>query len=191
MKALLSVSLEDKDIQPMIDRYRFKNEDSRSLKYLVHTVNPIIKPYLYYSIDNDNSRVYVLLTLGCGIDSLTISYKERGDLKSSYMIDCIGCELLSKAYPKMIAFIEKVTGNYVASMEFLGDKYPLEMIHGFMEKLKPSEIKITEGLMLIPSKTVSIILPLTNTPKTYNCDSYNSCSNCKNLSCAMRRITSS
>lgn len=174
-----------RDIEEIIKRYHFNECDKAKLEALYMAVRPLIENNEYYICKGD--EVHALISLGDGIDQLVFLYEKMGAIEEAYMVDCIGTHILLQGYSTFIERIEAETGLFVQSLEFLGDKYPLELVKEFMEELKPEKIKMKESYQLSPSKTVSLVLEMAKeAPKNKN--ACNICSNCGNVTCLQRNV---
>ncbi|MEE1027134.1 MAG: hypothetical protein UH211_00440 [Agathobacter sp.] len=191
MKIPLDVSLDKKDFDIFLDRYHFSKGDIDDVKSLYKAINPLIAAEAFYSMDNSNIDVAIddfatcFITLGFGIDSIQDVYIEQELVMESYIIDCLASELLSKAYTAFIDLFEKKTGKFVSKIDFLGDKYPIELVEKIYQNIKPEKIKYNKSFQLIPSKTVSMLLSLSNSKSNF--DVCNTCATCKNRDCSMRK----
>lgn len=186
MKENLQLPTDKINIPSLLKRYHFSEGDYALIDELVNEIKPLLSPVLYYSLNEKSTQANALLTLGIGIDQLSSKYTSDGILLKSYAIDCIACELLSIAYTQMIDIVEHYSHKFVCHMEFLGSKYPLEMIDDFIKLLKPEEISANSSFMLTPQKTVCLILPLSDTPVNHN-KNHSYCLQCQNLDCDMRQ----
>lgn len=191
MKIDINISLDNNDLCLLIDRYHFRNCDFEHLRDLYGALIPLIEPGAYYCINHCNEQIdfdeyaACIVTLGDGIDKLQELYSDRELLEEAYMIECIGMELLSKAYKVLIKELESITGKYVSRLEFLGDTYSLELLPNLFEQINPENISYNSYLQIIPSKSVSLLLPLSMEGTTNELCSV--CLTCKNKTCAMRK----
>ena len=105
-------------------------------------------------------------------------------IMESYMIDCLASELLVKAYKQFVKYIEANSGKFVLKLDFLGDKYPVVMDYKLYEQDKSENISYKSCYQLSPSKTVTILQPLSEQkPENNVC---NTCYLCKNMNCTIR-----
>lgn len=182
MKAKVDISLENKDFDKLISRFHFNESSRESIVSFYSVIKPLLNPIAFYEIENE--KINILMTLGDGIDELIELYEKNNCLEEAYIIDCIGSELLSKAYKAMIKKIEADTGKFVSSLQFLGDKYPLEMTKDFFEKLRPEGMSYNDAFILTPSKSVSMIMTLSEEKPA--CPVENECNACQNFTCPNR-----
>lgn len=64
---------------------------------------------------------YCAVTLGAGIDRLQERCSDSGDMSGAYMLECLGCVLLQKAYDIVDELLRENTGLYVQRYVFPGD----------------------------------------------------------------------
>ena len=193
MKKILDVSLDNKDFDIFLDRFHFNKDDIDNIKALYRAIIPLVTAEADYCLDNGNldraidinDFVTCFITLGSEIDSIQAVYMEQELIMEAYIIDCLASELLSKAYGSFIDFLEKITGKFVSKIDFLGDEYPIELIEKIYQKIRPENIKYNQSFQLIPSKTVTMLLSLSDSK--LNSDVCNMCSSCKNRECSMRK----
>ena len=107
------------------------------------------------------------------------------------MVDCISLELLSKAYEEFAHIIEQASALHLSQLSFLGDTYSLALLPQIYKKLMPDTISLTEGHMLKPLKTATLILHLDIKKHASLAHLCNSCDACKNYSCPTRKSSTS
>ena len=107
------------------------------------------------------------------------------------MVDCISLELFSKAYEEFAHIIEQDSALYLSQLSFLGDTYSLALLPQIYKKLMPDTISLTEGHMLKPLKTATLILHLDIKKHASLAHLCNSCDACKNYSCPTRKSSTS
>lgn len=190
MKIKLDVSLGNKDFESIIRKYHFRTIDFDDLKALYRAIFPLIDSYAYYNYNFADQEIdyaeYVscFITLGNSVDKIQTVYMDKELIMESYMIDCLASELLVKAYKQFVKYIEENSGKFVLKLDFLGDKYPVEMVSKLYEQDKPENISYNSCYQLSPSKTVTILLPLSeHKPENNVC---NTCYLCKNMNCTIR-----
>ena len=122
------------------------------------------------------------------MDEMAELYLSHEQIQEAYMIDCISLMLLSKAYEEFAHVIEEQSGLYLTELSFLGDQYSLELLPQIYERLAPDDISLTEGNMLKPLKTATLVLQLDAHQHTNVKQLCNTCANCKNFSCPSRKV---
>lgn len=197
MKCKLTPELSSGDWKDFCSRFHFASTDLPHIQAIYTALLPLVECYAYYSLDQDLDEVslshyaYGFVTLGTGIDELSELYLNHEQIQEAYIVDCISLVLLSKAYEEFAHVIENQTNLYPAELSFLGDTYSLDLLPQIYERLAPDAIRLTEGLMLRPLKTATLILHLDTIAHTDLKQLCNTCATCKNLSCPSRKTSAS
>ncbi len=193
MKTKLIPRLSASDWKDFCSRFHFASADLPRIKSIYTALLPLTEAYAYYSLEQDLSDVslshyaYGFVTLGNGIDELSDLYLKHEQIEEAYIIDCLSLVLLSKAYEEFAQLVEKETKLHLSELSFLGDKYSLNLLPQIYENLAPDKIRLTEGQILMPLKTASLILALDTKAHSDIKKMCNSCAACKNLSCPSRK----
>lgn len=189
----LHTSIGEKDIDELIKRYHFNSNDIYSYMGIAKILQSLLKIQGYYEWVTDDiiteydSCLVGFMTIGEGIDKLQELYSQYGGIEEEYLIDCLGSIILMKNYELFIQEIQKRTGMWVEKIEFLGDKYSIELLPKLHEICKPENISYTSDYILIPKKSVSFLLPLSDRPSNNPC---NICTNCENQFCIFKKSDS-
>ena len=197
MKCKLTPELSSGDWKDFCSRFHFASTDLPHIQAIYTALLPLVECYAYYSLDQDLDEVslshyaYGFVTLGTGLDELSELYLNHEQIQEAYIVDCISLVLLSKAYEEFAHVIENQTNLYPAELSFLGDTYSLNLLPQIYERLAPDAIRLTEGLMLRPLKTATLILHLDTIAHTDLKQLCNTCATCKNLSCPSRKASAS
>lgn len=197
MKCKLTPELSSGDWKDFCSRFHFASTDLPHIQAIYTALLPLVECYAYYSLDQDLDEVslshyaYGFVTLGTGLDELSELYLNHEQIQEAYIVDCISLVLLSKAYEEFAHVIENQTNLYPAELSFLGDTYSLDLLPQIYERLAPDAIRLTEGLMLRPLKTATLILHLDTIAHTDLKQLCNTCTTCKNLSCPSRKASAS
>ena len=197
MKCKLTPELSSGDWKDFCSRFHFASTDLPHIQAIYTALLPLVECYAYYSLDQDLDEVslshyaYGFVTLGTGLDELSELYLNHEQIQEAYIVDCISLMLLSKAYEEFAHVIENQTNLYPAELSFLGDTYSLDLLPQIYERLAPDAIRLTEGLMLRPLKTATLILHLDTKAHTDPKQLCNTCATCKNLSCPSRKASAS
>ena len=197
MKCKLTPELSSGDWKDFCSRFHFASTDLPHIQAIYTALLPLVECYAYYSLDQDLDEVslshyaYGFVTLGTGLDELSELYLNHEQIQEAYIVDCISLMLLSKAYEEFAHVIENQTNLYPAELSFLGDTYSLNLLPQIYERLAPDAIRLTEGLMLHPLKTATLILHLDTKAHTDPKQLCNTCATCKNLSCPSRKASAS
>lgn len=191
MQEILQLQLQQVHYREIQKTYHFEEKDGRNLSKLGRTILQEIMPKLYYGAfpfeeKEGQEQIAVIVTLGERFDEIQEEYSRQKQLSESYQIECIGMELLKLAYEKVAEQIYEATGKWLGTFQFLGDKYPLEMIPAVCEALAPGEISYNDAYMLQPKKTVVFLSVLGTERKESSC---HLCDNCSNVTCQNRQTT--
>ena len=195
MKCKLTPELSSGDWKDFCSRFHFASTDLPHIQAIYTALLPLVECYAYYSLDQDLDEVslshyaYGFVTLGTGLDELSELYLNHEQIQEAYIVDCISLVLLSKAYEEFAHVIENQTNLHLAELSFLGDTYSLDLLPQIYERLAPDAIRLTEGLMLRPLKTSTLILHLDTIAHTDLKQLCNTCATCKNLSCPSRKAS--
>ena len=197
MKCKLTPELSSGDWKDFCSRFHFASTDLPHIQAIYTALLPLVECYAYYSLDQDLDEVslshyaYGFVTLGTGIDELSELYLNHEQIQEAYIVDCISLELLSKAYEEFAHIVEQDSALHLSQLSFLGDTYSLALLAQIYQKLMPDSITLTDGSMLKPLKTATLILLLDtkkHAPLAHLC---NSCDTCKNYSCPTRNSSTS
>lgn len=197
MKCELTPRLSSGDWKEFCDRFHFPATDLPHIQAIYAALLPLTQCCAYYSLDQDIDAIafshyaYGFITLGSGMDELSDLYLNHEQIQEAYIVDCLSLMLLSKAYEDFAQTVEKQTGLYLAELSFLGDTYPLDLLPQMYERLAPDAIEMTEGNMLRPLKTATLILRLDTEKPQDRKQLCNACATCRNFSCPSRKASAS
>lgn len=195
MKCKLNPRLSASDWNEFCERFHFPMTDVPYIKAIYMAMFPLIDAYAFYSLEQNLEEItlphyaYGMVTLGTGMDEMAELYLSHEQIQEAYMIDCISLMLLSKAYEEFAHVIEEQSGLYLTELSFLGDTYSLDLLPQIYEQLAPDTIQFTEGQMLRPLKTATLILHLDTETHADVKQLCNTCENCKNFSCPSRKAS--
>lgn len=197
MRCELTPRLSSGDWKEFCDRFHFPATDLPHIQAIYAALLPLTQCCAYYSLDQDIDAIafshyaYGFVTLGSGMDELSDLYLNHEQIQEAYIVDCLSLMLLSKAYEDFAQTVEKQTGLYLAELSFLGDTYPLALLPQMYERLAPDAIEMTEGNMLRPLKTATLILRLDTERPQDRKQLCNACATCRNFSCPSRKASAS
>ncbi|MCR5671564.1 MAG: hypothetical protein K6G10_11220 [Butyrivibrio sp.] len=191
----LDVSLDEACLEQLVRRYHFKDKDKRDIERLYRLVSPRVHPQFHYVTDSDAGQAaekflggdltsaLVVLTLGPAFDSLQNALLEKGEIGDAYIVDCLGLEILSRAYEKLDEKLFELTGLYPGDYVFAGDeRLPLEKVPELMGMLAQPLVSYNEAFLLIPKKSVLFMAPLYGKPVA----KHSHCKLCGAVSCPMK-----
>ncbi|WP_022756094.1 hypothetical protein [Butyrivibrio fibrisolvens] len=177
----VEVSLDENCLSDLIRRYHFNDNDKKDIVRLYKLLYPRVHAIFHYVIEKGS--IYVIASLGRGIDSLQDSFLKKGDIQKAYIIDCLGIQLLEKVYEGIDDRIHELTGMYVGDYTFVGDeRLPLQTMPDIMRKLGQKKIRYNNAYVLTPKKSVLFKAGLSK-DKVHKSDM---CSMCGNKDCANR-----
>ena len=197
MKCELTPRLSSGDWKEFCDRFHFPATDLPHIQSIYAALLPLTQCCAYYSLDQYIDAIafshyaYGFVTLGSGMDELSDLYLNHEQIQEAYIVDCLSLMLLSKAYEDFAQTVEKQTGLYLAELSFLGDTYPIDLLPQMYERLAPDAIEMTEGNMLRPLKTATLILRLDTERPQDRKQLCNACATCRNFSCPSRKASAS
>ncbi len=197
MKCELTPRLSSGDWKEFCDRFHFPATDLPHIQAIYAALLPLTQCCAYYSLDQYIDAIafshyaYGFVTLGSGMDELSDLYLNHEQIQEAYIVDCLSLMLLSKAYEDFAQTVEKQTGLYLAELSFLGDTYPIDLLPQMYERLAPDAIEMTEGNMLRPLKTATLILRLDTERPQDRKQLCNACATCRNFSCPSRKASAS
>ena len=195
MKCKLTPGLSSGDWNEFCSRFHFPPDDLPHIQAIYTALLPLVESYAYYSLDQDLDGVslphyaYGFVTLGNGVDELSELYLNHEQIQEAYIVDCISLMLLSKAYEEFAHVVERQSRLYLSELSFLGDTYSLDLLPQIYGRLAPDGIQLTEGQMLRPLKTATLILHLDTTTHANLKQLCNTCATCRNFSCPSRKVT--
>ncbi len=195
MKCKLFPKLSADDWADFCSRFHFPTADLPYIQAIYTALLPLVESYAYYSLNQDLNAVslphyaYGLVTLGNGIDELSELYLNHEKIQEAYIVDCISLMLLTKAYEAFAQEVETQSGLHLVELSFLGDTYALELLPQIYKTLAPDTIRLTEGQMLRPLKTTTLILHLDTKKHATIKQTCNTCATCKNISCPHRKVS--
>lgn len=197
MRELLQLHLHDKQYKDMLARYHFGEHNLEQLRQIGNLVEEAAEPVMYYEVfvqdeakgngsggESTSERLAVIVTLGGDVDELQERYVQRERLTESYMIECIGMELLKAAYEQAAERIYAHTGKWMSGFEFVGERVPLDNIEVIFRRLAPQEVSYNRAYMLTPKKSVVFLTDLCDERKDSYC---HVCADCTYLTCPNRR----
>lgn len=197
IKGNLSVHLTESDLREIAQNYHIPEAEWRLIGHFAATMDDLLS-VSYFGVRYDrgeglaeveyNDYVVLFLSIGPYTDQLQDVYLAKELLMQAYIINCIGLAYLKKAYKEVVRSVQNETGKWVQKLDFLGDTYPMSMLPDMYAAAEPEGIRYNEQFMLIPEKSVVLILPLGEENKEKSvCEI---CSRCKNVNCVLRDTSS-
>ena len=160
----LEVSLDENCLSDFIRRYHFNENDKNEIIRIYRKVFPRVHAIFYHVIeenDKGEKTAIVVASLGRAFDEYQNALVKNEDIHGAYIVDCLGLELLSRAYDAIDDKLHEVTGLYPGGYVFAGsDEIPLEDIPSIMRKLGQKKIRYNDAYVLVPKKSVLFITRL-------------------------------
>lgn len=98
---------------------------------------PFLETQIDVAWEPEELTAYCAVTLGAGIDRLQERCSDSGDMSGAYMLECLGCVLLQKAYDIVDELLRENTGLYVQRYVFPGDgELPMSENAGILERIR-------------------------------------------------------
>lgn len=191
MEKKLYIKLEEDDFGKLQNKYHFLSEDREKLEGMYQAIFPLIETKAYYVWKERDDIIHyenygvVFVSLGAGIDALQEVYIRKQCLTEAHMADCIGLELLMKAYEELIKHVQRETGKWATKIDFLGETYPIELLPKLYRDFAGEiEVQYNQNFVLTPSKSVVFLLPMSDEKIGDPC---HICENCSNVFCLFRQ----
>lgn len=181
----LSLHLEEDQYRDMIAQYHFAEEDLEQLERIGKFAEEVSVSEMYCGMMVNENRLAVIVTLGSGFDVLQEQYMQRERLLEGYMLECIGMELLRKAYEQTAEHIYAHTGMWISGFDFLGEREPFSRMEEIFRQIQPQGIECNQAYMLMPKKTVVFLTDLCEQRKDSYC---HVCADCGNVNCLNRKL---
>lgn len=194
MQHAFSVMLTKEEIEQLAGRYHFTDADLFQIQGIYKEVERILAPTLYYRVfTKENGLCFInydtyavcVVTLGKEIDELQYHYSMKERIADAYIVECLGMELLSKAYQYVAEILWQETGLWAGKYDFLGEQFSLEWMQEIFDSLLQREVTYNKAYMLTPKKSVVYITQLTKKRQSSSC---HICSNCTNVTCQNRIV---
>lgn len=173
------VGKEDISIDNFIKRYHFDENDEELIKSTDIFLAGIITIIAVVCYRQEN--LVCAVTLGKRYDELEAIVEESGNLLLSYCMECMGMELLSKAYVKINEAVFRETGKWMGEYHF-PDSDILKVENELTKVLGEKGIYWKKG-MLHPLKSVLFTAEYKKNKTESGC---HNCERCDNLTCSFR-----
>jgi len=193
------VFLTRESIVRLIKRYHFEDSDLSLIESIYSTLLPLLVPDIYIKTVDEATSLYhevvrksdgqrnncavIIVTLGAVLDIFRAAYLDKGHLREAYIIDCLSNELMFIIYEKIEDIIKEQTGLWVEKYEFLGGKYPLEMMPVIFDYIGQNNVSFNHAYALQPSKSIVMLVELSSKKSVAK---INICTDCNNIICVNR-----
>jgi len=171
------------DLKKMIGRYHFRDTDFLSLERQYKRIENYVFASVTYKVEEDNRTTFCAVTLGDMFDALQDNCTKKGDMSAVYQMECLGMELLNKAYQELETTILEEKGLFIKQYNFPTQEELLLKSNVFLKKLQVKEIRTTKKGVLIPKKSV-FYRAIVSKQEGSACGDI--CANCTNKMCENR-----
>lgn len=176
------IAYEDIAIDSFMKRYHFEEKDRNLLDAACRFLTELIEVETGILLEKD--RAVCLVTLGKRYDELSDMTAEAGHLLLSYSLECLGMEILSRAYEKINELVFHQSGKWLGEYYFLGDEN-IEDLAACLSAFDGLSVTWEKG-MLHPLKSVVFMAEYREKKDDSGC---HNCERCKNITCSFRNIT--
>ena len=136
---------------------------------------------------NEKGMAAAIITLGKAYDDYQDSYLRRQDIDQAYQIECLGMEILTKAYCSFNLFLHEELNLWPGEYRYPGSDFALEQTKTIFEILSQKQVSCNSACVLNPHKSVAFIVPLYEE----QVQNTQACENCNNINCLYRKNTES
>lgn len=162
-------------MNPFMERYHFDAKDRQMIEATVRFACELIKVQMVVGYREDG--IICAITLGAQYDKLSDAVGDH--LLLSYCLECVGMELLSKAYEKVNLHVYEKKGYWIGNYQFPEGEKAREQLRC----LHTSAVVWKKG-MLHPAKSVILVAGYVTDKKQSGCEH---CVHCGNTDCVFRK----
>ncbi|MBO5470503.1 MAG: hypothetical protein J6A03_12305 [Lachnospiraceae bacterium] len=170
-----TIAYKEIPMQKFMERYHFEPKDREMVEATVRFVCELVKVQMWIGYQEDG--VVCAITLGKQYDKLSDVVTEH--LLLSYCMECVGMEMLSKAYERVNQHVHERKGCWIGDYQFPeGGKGQKQL-----EKLQEASIEWKNGMMH-PAKSVVLVAEYVEEQSRSGCEH---CMHCGNVDCVFRK----
>lgn len=162
-------------MQKFMERYHFEPKDRQMVEATVRFVCEIVRVQMWIGYQEDG--IVCTITLGNPYDKLSDVVTEH--LLLSYCMECVGMEMLSKAYERVNQHVYEKKGCWIGAYQFPEG----ENAQGQLKKLPETSVEWRNGMMR-PAKSVVLTAKYVTDPTQSGCEH---CTHCGNVDCVFRK----
>lgn len=192
IKVELPVSIGDDEWSEFIRKYHFQNENIEDLKTVYHIMKERLNSLAFIDLTSEVKKsipyekyCICIVTLGENMDQIQDEYSKNEEYSEAYMVECIGMELLKRAYERLSEIVAETYGWWLKKYDFFGDTFPMEEMKEIVDQMPEAEVTCNQIYLLRPKKSVVFIAEMVRDKSQIHC---NLCDNCGNTSCPVRTI---
>ena len=196
----LEVGLNQQELEAAAKRYHFDAQKIPELITNYKKLQPIIHAVgCYRMVDQDEKKHFekdsfclcgnergmaaALITLGKAFDDYQDSCLRGQDIDRAYQMDCLGMELLTKAYQSFDLFLHEETKLWPGEYRYPGSDFALEQTETIFEILSQKQVSCSRACVMNPRKSVAFVVPLYEE----QLQNKGTCEKCDNVSCLYRK----
>lgn len=192
----LKAELNEQCLRDVIKKYHFNNSEydelHRCYKRLLPMVHPAVcyKVYDYGCSENREKTarepvkyVEAVMTLGAAVDSFQDNCQSQKNVSWAYYVECLGMELLSKAYESFDQMLFEELGLWSGDYEYIGSEYPLEELVPMFARLRQKQVTYNSAYALSPRCSVAFVVSLYD----YQIHKKTMCERCPMENCSYRK----
>ncbi len=170
-----TIAYKEIPMQKFMERYHFEPKDREMVETTVRFVCELVKVQMWIGYREDG--VVCAITLGKQYDQLSDVVTEH--LLLSYCMECVGMEMLSKAYERVNQHVYERKGCWIGDYQFPeGGKAQKQL-----EKLQGVSVEWKNGMMH-PAKSVVLVAEYVEEQSRSGCEH---CMHCGNVDCVFRK----
>ncbi|HCJ07921.1 MAG: hypothetical protein PUC55_03810 [Lachnospiraceae bacterium] len=172
---ICTITYKEIPMNPFLERYHFEMKDRQMIETTVRFACELIKVHMVIGYREEG--VTCAITLGKQYDKLSDAVGDH--LLLSYCLECVGMELLSKAYEKVNQYVHEKRGCWIGSYRFPEGEKAQEQL----QSLHTSTVVWKKG-MLRPAKSVILLADYVTEQSQSGCEH---CVHCGNTDCVFRK----
>ncbi len=170
-----TIAYKEIPMQKFMERYHFEPKDREMVEATVRFVCELVKVQMWIGYREDG--IVCAITLGKQYDQLSDVVTEH--LLLSYCMECVGMEMLSKAYERVNQHVYERKGCWIGDYQFPeGGKAQKQL-----EKLQEVSVEWKNGMMH-PAKSVVLVAEYVEEQSRSGCEH---CMHCGNVDCVFRK----
>lgn len=190
IKIDLPVYINKDDWTVFIEKYHFREENIADLKTVYIKIKEKLNSVAFIDMTSEVKKnipyenyCICVVTLGESVDRIQDEYSNNEEYSEAFMVECIGMELLKRAYELLGHVIAETYRWWLKKYEFYGDSFPIEDMKEIVEQIPDGEVSCNQIYLLQPKKSVVFIAEMVREKTQIHC---NICDGCGNTSCPTR-----
>jgi len=174
----LKAELDERCLRDLIHKYHFAQNEYDDIVRCYRRLFPMVHAAACYKLYDYSGDIEgrprtiasyakeavkyaeVVISLGGAVDNFQDNCQAQGNVVWAYYTECLGMELLTKAYEDFDRLLNNETGLWAGDYEYIGSQYPLEEIVPVFARLRQRQVTYNEAFALSPRGSVAFIVPL-------------------------------